>query len=243
MIANSTSPDALNRVAPKKRDGGNSHFGATEKADAIFQAAQRHSIRVRVLKTALPVAAIAVAAVFSWYTFLAAPAETLKVHLGEGAQDGQVVMTSPNLNGFTKENLPYSMTAVKAIQDIKKSGVIALEGINAELPIGTRGRAKILAESGIYDNANGRLQLDKSFTVTTDDGLHAKMLSADINIATGQITTDKPVDIRSGNTHILADRMQVQDRGGVLVFEDKVRLVIDPGDEATGTAIKTGQDG
>ncbi len=45
------------------------HFGASEKAASLFKAAQRHSIRVRVLKTALPVAAIALAAVFSGTRF------------------------------------------------------------------------------------------------------------------------------------------------------------------------------
>lgn len=186
-------------------------------------------MRVRVLKTALPVAAVALAAVFSWYTFLATPAAPLKVEVNTGGESGKLVMTSPHLNGYTKDNRPYAMTAAKATQDAKNSGAIALEGISAELPVGENGSARVEATSGVYDNANGRLQLDKDFTVTTDDGLRAVLRSADVNLKSGQITTDKPVDIRNGSTHILADSMQVKESGKLLIFENKVHVVIDGG--------------
>lgn len=202
-------------------------FGASEKADSLFRAAQRHSVRVRVLKTALPVAAVAVAAVFSWYTFLATPSTPVKVEMNAGGESGKLVMDSPQLAGYTKDNRPYSMTATRATQDAKNSGAISLEGISAELPVGQNGTARIEATSGIYDNANGRLQLDKDFTVTTNEGLRAVLQSADVNLQSGQVTTDKPVDIRNGGTHILADKMQVRESGKVLIFENRVRMTID----------------
>ncbi|WP_094506192.1 LPS export ABC transporter periplasmic protein LptC [Brucella thiophenivorans] len=213
-------------AAPK---GAGMHFGASEKAASMFRAAQRHSIRVRVLKTALPVAAIALGAVFSWYTFLATPAAPVKVEVNNGGEAGKLVMSNPQLNGYTKDNRPYSMIAEKAVQDAKNSGSIALEGISAELPVGDDGSAKVEAASGVYDNANGRLQLDKDFTVTTNEGLRAVMRSADVNLKSGQVTTDKPVDIRNGTTQISADSMQIKESGKILIFENKVRVVIDGG--------------
>ncbi len=227
MVADTTDTRAMQAASPSGRGKGGMRFGATQKAEALFHAAQRHSVRVRVLKTALPVAAIAVAAIFSWYTFLATPTAPVKVDLNTGGESGKLVMTSPHLNGYTKDNRPYSMTAAKASQDAKNSGAIALEGIQAQLPVGASGIATVEAASGIYDNANGRLQLDKDFTVITDEGLHAVLRSADINLKSGQITTDKPVDIRNGTTHILADSMQVKENGKVLIFENRVRMTID----------------
>ncbi|EEY08634.1 conserved hypothetical protein, partial [Brucella pinnipedialis M163/99/10] len=213
-------------AAPSGRGAGGMRFGASEKADSLFHAAQRHSVRVRVLKTALPVAAIALAAVFSWYTFLATPASSVKVEVNTGGETGKLVMKSPHLNGYTKDNRPYSMTAAKATQDVKNSGAITLEGISARLPVGEKGHATVEAASGVYDNANGRLQLDKDFTVTTDNGLRAQLHSADVNLKSGQIATDKPVDIRNGTTHILADSMQVKDNGKVLIFENNVHMTV-----------------
>ncbi|MFC4624691.1 LPS export ABC transporter periplasmic protein LptC [Daeguia caeni] len=214
-------------------NGGNdgqsarAQFGASEKAVSVFRAAQRHSIRVRVLKLALPVLAVTVAAIFSWFTFLATPPAPVKLEINTGGENGKLVMTSPHLNGYTKDNRPYSMTAVKATQDQKKNGTIVLEGISAELPIGDNGRAMVKAKSGIYDNANGRLQLDKDFVVTTDNGLKAVLRSADINLKSGQITTNKPVRIQTGTTEIQAGQMQVKDKGAVLIFEKDVRMTID----------------
>ncbi|MFK4825182.1 LPS export ABC transporter periplasmic protein LptC [Paenochrobactrum sp. BZR 588] len=201
-------------------------FGASEKAVSVFQAAQRHSTRVKILKIGLPIAAVLVGAVFSWFTFLATPASTVKVNLGDGLEDGKLVMANPNLNGFTKENRPYNLTATKAIQDVKNEGIITLEGISAKLPVGAQSQATINAKNGVYDNVNGRMKLIGDFVVTTTDGLTAKMRSADVNIATGQIMTDNPVDIQSGTTHIQANKMQVQSSGDVVVFEDEVHLTI-----------------
>ncbi len=227
MTADTPHIHVSQNTAPSGHGAGSMRFGASEKAESLFHAAQRHSTRVRVLKTALPVAAVALAAVFSWYTFLATPATPVKVEVNTGGETGKLVMTSPHLNGYTKDNRPYSMTAAKATQDAKNSGAITLEGISAQLPVGVNGLANVEAASGIYDNANGRLQLDKDFTVTTDSGLRAVLRSADVNLKSGQITTDKPVDIRNGTTHILADSMQVKDNGKVLIFENNVHMTVD----------------
>ncbi len=230
MTAESTNNSATQGAAPSGppsgRGWGGMRFGASQKAESLFHAARRHSVRVRVLKTALPVAAVLIAAVFSWYTFLATPATPVKVEMNTGGEPGKLVMSSPQLAGYTKDNRPYSMTATKATQDTKNNGIIALTGINAQLPVGEKDVAHVQAASGIYDNANGRLQLDKDFVVTTNSGLHAIMRQADINLKRGQITSDQPVDIRSGNTHILADSMQVKDKGAVLIFDGKVHMVV-----------------
>lgn len=212
-------------------------FGASQKSSAVFQAAQRHSIRVRVLKTVLPVAALAVAVVFSWYTFLAAPASALKIQL-DPSESGKLIMTSPELNGYTKDNRPYSMVAERAVQDAQKSGVIALEGIKAQLPVGDKDKAEIDAQSGIYDSVNGSLLFDNAFTVTTTDGLEAKLGSANVNISNGEMSTDMPVDIRTDNAHIRAGNMKIQESGKVVVFEGKVQLTIEPVSDAVDAPLK-----
>ncbi|WP_421091042.1 LPS export ABC transporter periplasmic protein LptC [Pseudochrobactrum sp. MP213Fo] len=216
-------------------------FGASQKSNAVFHAAQRHSMRVRVLKTALPLTAVAVAAVFSWYTFLAAPASTVKVEL-DPSESGKLVMTSPQLNGYTKDNRPYSMVAQRAVQDAKQSGVIALEGIKAQLPVGDKDKAEIDAQSGVYDSVNGHLQFDNDFTVKTTGGMEAKLRSASVNMSSGEMSTDKPVDIRTGNAHISADKMQVQENGKVVVFEHKVHLTIEPASDSEPAKSPAGGD-
>lgn len=214
-------------------------FGASQKSTAVFHAAKRHSIRVRVLKTALPIAALAVAVVFSWYTFLAAPASTVKVEL-DPSESGKQVMVGPQLKGYTKDKRPFSMVAVRAVQDATQSGVVALEGITGKLPVGDENSAEIDAISGVYDANNGRLQFDDAFTVKTTDGMEAKLGSADVNMANGEMSTDKPVDIRTENAHIRANKMRIEENGKVMVFENDVHLTIEPVEEKTVSAAKKG---
>jgi len=214
-------------------------FGASQKSTAVFHAAQRHSMRVRVLKTALPISAVAIAAVFSWYTFLAAPASTVKVQL-DPSESGKLVMTSPQMNGYTKDNRPYSMVATRAVQDAKQSGVIALEGIKAQLPVGDKAQAEIDATSAIFNNINQDLQFDNEFTVKTTDGMEAKLHSAKVDLSSGEMSTDKPVDIRTSNATISAEKMRIQENGKVLVFENNVHLTINPVAKTAAAPAKKG---
>ncbi|MGH6760597.1 MAG: LPS export ABC transporter periplasmic protein LptC [Phyllobacterium sp.] len=205
-------------------------FGAEQKDASVFRAARVHSVRVQVLKRALPVLAVIAGAAFSWFTFFTVPATPMKIDLdGAAVENGKLVMSNPKLDGFTGDKKqPYKMQAERALQNIASNGeLIELENIDAELPVGDKLRATIKAKAGVYDNANDHLKLTDSFTVETSDGLFAALKSADINVASGQITTNEPVDIRNNNAHIVADRMTITDNGKIMVFEQGVRLVID----------------
>ncbi len=193
-----------------------------------FGHAQRHSRRVRLLKFALPLAAAVIAVAFPLYSYLVAP-DAVPVQADASAfSDGKLVMAHPKLDGFTKQNQPYSMSAFRAVQDVSNEGVIQLEGIDAKLPFGSGNFAVVKAAHGIYNRGNNMIDLDKDFTVTTTDGMVAKMKSAFLDMGKGNMKTDKPVDITRGGTRILSDTMSVQDHGKVLVFETHVRVNIDP---------------
>ncbi|EJF91039.1 LPS export ABC transporter periplasmic protein LptC [Bartonella tamiae] len=207
-------------------------FSANYKTDATFNAARRHSIRVRVLKIILPIAALIIALIFSWFTFLSAPGSVELVVLNdEQNSDGRLTMTDPQLEGYTSANKPYSLKAEKAIQNPSQSGVIELQNITAELPLGERGQAFVEAEGGFYDNINGRLQLNKPFVVKTNDGMIAKLASADVNLATSQVNTNDPVDIQRTGQRLKANIMQVRENGQVIFFGGGVHLIIDNTDQ------------
>ena len=195
---------------------------------AAFGLAQRHSRRVRVLKLVLPLAAATIAVVFPVYSYLATPAAVEVKADGSAYADGKLVMSNPKLNGFTSKNLPYSMTAVRAIQDPAKQGIVELEDIEAELPIGPDNQAAIGAAHGIYDRDGNTLELDREITVSTTDGLVAKLKSAFLDIGKGNMKTEDPVDITRKGSRIMADTMTVEDNGKVLIFEKRVRVNIDP---------------
>ncbi|RWM82691.1 MAG: LPS export ABC transporter periplasmic protein LptC [Mesorhizobium sp.] len=193
-----------------------------------FGIAQRHSRRVRILKLAVPLAAAAIAIAVPVYSYLAAPG-SIQVQADASAfANGKLVMSNPKLNGFTKQKLPYSMTALRAIQEVSQQGIINLEGIDAKLPIATDNVAAIIASHGSFNRDGNTMSLTSDVTITTTDGLAAKFKSVFLDMGKGTMKTNDPVDVSRGGSRITADSMSVQDNGKIVVFENRVRVNIDP---------------
>lgn len=201
---------------------------------AEFATARSHSRRVRRLKFALPVAALLLAAGFVGYAYLSSPLSIAFDLSNVQVQDGKLVMTDPKLDGFTKLNLPYTMRAARALQNLDSTGMIELEDMKARVPVGSKGFADIDASRGVYDRDKNTLDISSSITVTTTDGKAAKLQSAFIELGKGTFSTDKPVEIALNGTNIAANSMSVLENGKVLVFEKKVKLNIVPGTIGVG---------
>jgi lipopolysaccharide export system protein LptC len=193
-----------------------------------FGIAQRHSRRVRILKLAVPLVAAVIAVAFPVYSYLAAPVSIQVQADGSAFADGKLVMANPKLNGFTKQNLPYSMTALRAIQDVSKQGIIDLEGIDAKLPLSADNVAAVNASHGTYNRDGNTMSLTSDVTITTTDGLEAKFKSVFLDMGKGTMKTSDPVDVSRGGSRITADSMSIQDNGKIVVFENRVRVNIDP---------------
>lgn len=201
----------------------------SERGTEAFDRAARHSRRVRRLKILLPVAASFIAVAFLGYSLLpstGAGGIDLRMLSIEG---GKLVMENPTLGGFTDENLPYTMTAERARQAIGGQGdAIQLEGIRATVPIDRQDQATISAEGGIYDRQNNRLALDGAITLRTTSGILARLQSAEVDMASNVLSTEKPVEIEMSGMQIRADSFRAADGGKTLVFQDRVLVQIDP---------------
>ncbi len=194
----------------------------------MFAVAGRHSRRVQLLKFAIPIFAILASGIFAMATVFRPSVPVAVSTDAVSLSDGRIVMASPKLDGMTKDNRPYKMRAERAFQDIKKDGLIELEKLSAQLPFGPVNTATLSAVSGVYDNANRKLDLKNEIVLKTSDGMIAKLKSANIDIANNHLSTSDPVDIRTSNSRITADSMEVSDGGKRLVFDKRVRLTIDP---------------
>jgi lipopolysaccharide export system protein LptC len=212
---------------------GNAQTAATPLAqetrvEDAFRRARRHSGRVRLLKLVLPVAAMLMVVVFVGKSWLANPGGGVSVNLGETAiEGGRLVMSDPKLDGFTRDNRAYSMTAQRAIQDIGNASKIDLEGIDAKLPFDAKNWITVAAKSGVLDRDANTLGLDSDITFETDTGIRALLRSAVVDIGAGNLDTEEPVDITLDGARIEADSMRVRDKGAVMIFENRVRMEID----------------
>jgi lipopolysaccharide export system protein LptC len=198
------------------------------RAEAAFNSAQRHSGRVRVLKFLLPLAAVALVALFVGKSWLSAPGGVSVNLVGTAIEGGRLVMADPKLDGFTADKRAYQMTAKRAIQDIGDDSRIDLEGIDARLPFDTSNWMTVAARTGVYDRAANKLDLGQEVRVVTDNGVEANLTSASVHIGTGIIQSDEPVSIVLAGARIDANALAIKENGAIVVFDKRVRMQIEP---------------
>jgi lipopolysaccharide export system protein LptC len=205
------------------------HPGLSPARDAAFRRARRHSRLVRALKVVLPVSALVVAGGFVAVSYLSGPGELSVEVTSTAFSDGKLVMANPKLEGLNRDNLPYTMTAGRAVQESAGSGLFQLEDIDAKLPIDAANWVTVDAASAIYDRDNNTIEFTSDTLLTTTDGMVANLKSAFIDMSKGDMFTKKPVDIKLRNgTQIAAQSLRILENGKVLVFEDRVQMAIEP---------------
>lgn len=198
---------------------------AATRASAFRRAAQ-HSRRVRWLKWLVPAVTLSATAAFVALFYMSRPDVTISSD-NQAVTDGQVVMANPKLEGFSRDGRAYSMAAARAIQHLDRKGVITLEGIRARMPVEAGDWATLVAKDGVYDQVANTLELDGDIELTTSSGMVAKLKTAFVDIGAGDMRSDDPVDITRDGSTIAAQSMAVTD-GGRFVFEDRVRMNINP---------------
>lgn len=197
------------------------------RVEEAFNHARRHSGRVRVLKLGLPAAALLLVAAFVGKSWLATPLDVGVDISGTAIEGGRLVMADPKLEGFTSDKRAYKMTAERAIQDIGSQERIDLEGIDARLPFEKDSWMSVKAPTGTLDREANTLEIDSDITMVTSTGITALLKSATVDIEAGNLDTNDPVNITLDGTTIEADSLTVRDKGAVMVFERRVRVMID----------------
>jgi len=137
-------------------------------------------------------------------------------------------MAHPKLDGYTKENRPYSMSATRALQHTDNTSVVELEGIDAKVPVGAEKTATIDADHGVYNRDKNTLNIPTAITVQTNDGTSVLLKSAYLDMLKGLLRTKEPVSITMAGVHLEANSMHVLENGHVLVFDKQVKMRLDP---------------
>ncbi|MDO9417717.1 LPS export ABC transporter periplasmic protein LptC [Pararhizobium sp.] len=194
-----------------------------------YRQALGHSARVRRLRIVLPLVAVVIGGLF-------AVASLARNYLPEDMQiesasieNGKLVMRKPAIAGRNDKGISYSMKAERALQDITNPDLITLENIRALMPVNDSVVATVEAISGIYDRAGNKLDMTTPFTINLNNGLTAQFQSAKLDVTGGTMVSDKPVAIKTNDASIVAQNLQMTDKGQVVVFEGKVKVVIAAG--------------
>ncbi|WP_442579930.1 LPS export ABC transporter periplasmic protein LptC [Mesorhizobium sp. ASY16-5R] len=199
--------------------------GSAAERSAMFHNAARHSRIVGVLKIALPSLALIMAAIFIFQSYRSTPLAEITAE-DTAVSEGKLVMASPKLEGFTNDNRPYSVSALRAVQDIANDAVVELQEISATVPVDATRSAKIETARGLFDRMTNILDIKSEINITTSDGAVARLASALLDMGAGRMSSDQPVEIHYKGGSISSDTMSVEDRGKVVVFDKRVRVHI-----------------
>jgi len=197
----------------------------------VFRAAARHSRFVRFLRLAIPAGILIVAAIIVAATFFnpfrliaAFPIDPGKVSLS----GTKIVMELPRLNGFTSDSRPYELTARAAAQDITKPDILELKDINALVELKDGQHVTVKSINGIYDTKGELLKLNDHIVLTTSSGYEGYLSEATVNVTTGHIVSEHPVEVKLLNGWLNSNRLEVMENGDLIRFGGGVELNLTP---------------
>lgn len=192
-----------------------------------FEKAARQSRLIRRLRVALPVLSVVLLSAVIGFTVLT----RLELALSYGdlaiTSEG-LSMSAPKLSGSDGKGRTYTVSAERAVQDLGNPKLIRLYGINAHVRQADGSAADFAAGSGLYDAGGQTLVLDKDISIRSDDGSTADLERASIDLATGNVTSDAPIDFSSSLGSIQAQGMAVEQKGGSVTFSNGVKMTVDP---------------
>ena len=199
-----------------------------KRHETHFKQAEQHSTLVRMLKKTLPVIALALVAWFIAMGFWNTKSIGNISVESSGISNGMLVMESPKMSGFNRDNRPYDLVASRAKQDLKNPGIINLENIHATVPMQAKIFADIKAKTGIYNSDKEWLSLNEDIEINSQDGTRILLQSAEIDLSKGNLTSHHPVFVSTSNSKISAEQVEVTNNGEIIIFKQRVRMTVLP---------------
>lgn len=147
-----------------------------------------------------------------------------------------LAMDAPHLSGSDGKGRTYTVSAGSAVQDLTDTRIIRLKGIEASVIQTDGSRARLLADSGVYDSAAQTLVLKENIRLANSDGSGGALSRAEINLNTGSLTSDSPVAFSSRLGEINAEKMGLEKKAGTVTFSGGVHMTVDPTARPIGTS-------
>ncbi len=127
-----------------------------------FRAARRHSLRVRLLRVALPIGIVLLLGTVVGLTYFNPVRMLTRLPLDPGKvtiSGTKVTMAAPRLAGYTNDQRAYELTARAASQDITKPNMLELQDISARVELQDKAIVELKAANGNYDRTSEMLTL------------------------------------------------------------------------------------
>ena len=220
-------------------------YSAVQRSDGAraFGRAMRHSRRVRFLRWAVPLSIVCgiglgvlAERLGPLNVFKALPVDFSSLVVS----GTKITMQAPRVAGFTPDGRPYEVTGRAAAQDITKPDAIEFQGIVGKGQMPDRTTFEVTADSGTYNSKTDMLTLRQNVVMKSSNGLEVYLNEAAIDVHNSNVVSDKPVQVRTQQGTIDANRMEVVNSGEEIRFSGGVSMVLTSGNQAMHLSGKLG---
>ena len=232
----------MNRAITAKTDPQTARsYWVMSRADSerAFRSARRHSRLVRVLRLAIPavvVFALAAAGLATYFNPLRVLAK-LPININDLVVSGsKVTMEKPRLSGFTRDARAYELTAEKAAQDLTKPDIVEMHNLFATVEMQDKSTMQMSALRGIYNSKSETLKLEERIELSSTSGYKGRLSEALINIRSGHVVSEQPVELEMLQGTLNANRLEILDSGDVVRFQGGVVMDMILSEEAAAKA-------
>lgn len=191
-----------------------------------FRSAMKHSRRVRLVRRYGPPAvglALALLALGSYFDPLRLIAARLPVeNAGLVISGTKITMAQPKLSGYTRDSRAYEFSAKAAAQDVTKPDLVELQDIHARLEMQDRTTMDLTAADGVFNRKAGVLTLQRRILLSGTNGIQVRLTEAVVETASGNIVSERPVEVISKDGTLNANRLEVIKSGEVVRFDGGV---------------------
>jgi len=136
----------------------------------------------------------------------------------------KITMEAPKLSGYTRDNRWYELSASAAAQDITKPDIVELRDVRAKVEAEDKSTMFLSAKDGLYDRKAGILTLNNDITLKSTSGYEIRLNEAVVDTGSGEIVSNKPVEVLSQQGTIKSERLEVIKSGEIVRFTGNVMM-------------------
>lgn len=196
-----------------------------EDQSKAFRTAKRHTFAARALKYLMPLASLGIIGLYfvpsgSRISLPDLPVSVKSINLSsEGLK-----MVNPRYAGGSEKLGRYKIEAEYALQSITATHLLKLHKISGEIIQPNNKWTKLEATQGLYNTNTEQMELKGGIVISSNQGMEARMQTADIDMKKQIITTDKPVQMKMNENVINAQAMVLDTAKKHVLFSGGVKV-------------------
>ena len=146
-------------------------------------------------------------------------------------QAGKLTMLNARYEGLDDKQQPFVLTADQATQSSENQNLIELEMPRGDVTLNDGAWLAMDAQQGLYNRDNELLDLEGDVVLFHDRGFELRSQSAQVDLEAGTAVGYETTEGQGPSGSSLSEGFLVLERGDVLVFTGKSRLIIYPNND------------